>query len=54
MARYLDVQNPDGSPNAPDIATKIRTNPRVKAILWSMGAAMAGLLVIALIVSNVF
>jgi hypothetical protein len=54
MARYLDAKFPEGSRNDPDIATKIRTNPRVKAILWSTGAAMACLFLIALIASHVF
>ncbi len=54
MSRYLDARRPEVSTDTPDIATTIRTNPRVKAILWSTGAAMLGLVVIALIVSNVF
>jgi hypothetical protein len=54
MSRYLDAPLPEVSTDAPDIATTMRTNPRVKVILCSTGAAMLGLVVIALIVSNVF
>jgi hypothetical protein len=52
MARYLDTRSPGGKPPPPDIATQIRTNPRIKAVLWSIVAAMLSL-VVALVVTGV-
>ncbi len=45
MSRYLGAPLPEVSTDAPDIATTMRTNPRVKVILCSTGAAMLGLVV---------
>ncbi|MGO6816541.1 hypothetical protein ACCS67_16885 [Rhizobium brockwellii] len=53
MTRYLDTGQSAGIPPTPDIATRIRTNPRAKAILWSLVTGMTVLVVIALFASNV-
>ncbi|MFF0923892.1 hypothetical protein [Rhizobium leguminosarum] len=53
MARYLGSAPGRPLPPTPDIATRIRTNPRVKAILWSIVICMTVLVVIALFSSHV-
>ncbi|TCR65958.1 MULTISPECIES: hypothetical protein [Rhizobium/Agrobacterium group] len=53
MARYLDTRVQGGQPPPPDLPTRIRTNPRIKAVLWSLAAASAGLIVVALVVTHV-
>ncbi|MGZ2385097.1 hypothetical protein ACQY74_001675 (plasmid) [Rhizobium leguminosarum bv. trifolii] len=53
MARYLGSAHGRPLPPTPDIATRIRTNPRVKAILWSIVICMTVLVVIALFSSHV-
>ncbi|MBB4438196.1 MULTISPECIES: hypothetical protein [Rhizobium] len=53
MTRHLDTSQSAGIPPTLDIATRIRTNPRVKAILWSLVTGMTVLVVIALFASHV-
>ncbi|MBY3321204.1 hypothetical protein [Rhizobium laguerreae] len=53
MTRYLDTGQAAGVRPTPDIATRIRTNPRVKAILWSLVTGMTVLGMIALFASHV-
>jgi hypothetical protein len=53
MTRYLDTRLQGGQPPPPDLPTRIRTNPRIKAVLWSLVVASAALIVVALIVTHV-
>ena len=52
MTRYLDTPAA-AEPPKPDINTHIRTNPRVKGILWTAGIGMGLLIVIAAVISHV-
>jgi hypothetical protein len=53
MSRYLDNPPSGGSPS-PDLHTHIRTNPRVKAVLWTAAAGMAILIVFAVVITHAF
>jgi hypothetical protein len=52
MTRYLDTPAA-AEPPKPDLNTHIRTNPRVKGILWTAGIGMGLLIVIAAVISHV-
>jgi hypothetical protein len=52
MARYLDTRLP-GAPPSPDLQTRMRTDPRIKAVLWSLAAACMALIVVAMVVTHV-
>lgn len=52
MTRYLDSRQSEDMPMAPDVPTLVRTNPRVKAILWSLFAAMVVLAMSAIFASH--
>jgi hypothetical protein len=54
MARYLDIRFQGRRLPPPDLPTRIRTNPRVTAVLWSLATASVGLVFVALVVSHVF
>ncbi|MEZ2131499.1 MULTISPECIES: hypothetical protein [unclassified Sinorhizobium] len=51
MPKYLD-RKPGDVPPAPDVVTRIRSNPRLKAVLWSLSVAAAILTLIALFASR--
>lgn len=51
MTRYLDT-TPSTQPPKPDMGTHIRTNPRVRAVLWTAGISIALLVGIAAIASH--
>jgi hypothetical protein len=52
MTRYLDT-SPSAEPPKPDLHTHIRTNPRVKGLLWTAAIGMVVLVVIAAITSHI-
>lgn len=52
MAKYLSTQKRSIPAYAPDIATQIVTNRRVKAILWTFVTLITGLLVLAVITAR--
>lgn len=52
MAKYLDA-GANGSQPPPDIQTQVRTNPRAKAILWSVVTGMAALTSVGLFIFHV-
>ncbi|NLS06966.1 hypothetical protein HGP14_27075 [Rhizobium sp. P32RR-XVIII] len=53
MARYPDSRRSGDIEATPDTPTLIPTNPRVKAILWLLVAAMAVLVMIGMFASDV-
>jgi hypothetical protein len=53
MSKYLDTSQTGDLPPTPDLPTRIRTSPRVKAILWSASTGMVLLVLIALFASHV-
>ena len=52
MSRYLDTP-PSVSPPSPDLPTHIRTNPRLKGVLWTVAIGGAIAIVFAVVVSHV-
>jgi hypothetical protein len=53
MARYLDASSSERPP-PPGLHTHIRTNPRVKGLLWSAAIGMIVLIVLAMVASKMF
>ncbi|KAA0689111.1 hypothetical protein DTW90_31875 [Neorhizobium sp. P12A] len=53
MARCLDTSQSSSLPPTPDLQTRIRTNPRVKAVMWTLGVGIVCLVIIAAVASHV-
>ncbi len=53
MARYLDTRLRGELPPPPDLSTRIRTDPQIKAVLWSLAAGLIGILVVAMVITHV-
>ncbi len=51
MSRYLDTP-PSACPPPADLDTHIRTNARVKGLLWTAAAGMAILIVFAIVITH--
>jgi hypothetical protein len=51
MTKYLDMRQ-DSEPPPPDVATQLRANPRVRALLWRLVTA-AALTPVGLLISHV-
>jgi len=52
MSRYLDTP-PSVSPPSPDLPTHIRTNSRLKGVLWTVTIGGAIVIIFAVVVSHV-
>jgi hypothetical protein len=53
MARYLDTSQSSSLPPTPDLQTRIRTNPRGKAVMWTLGVGILCLVIITAVASHV-